>query len=61
MRTVIRGYGQPETSASPRRSFLAGRVPLDVFIERYDFANFNRAAADATSGVAIEPLVLLPQ
>jgi hypothetical protein len=35
-------------------------MPLDVFIARYDFADSNRAATDATSGAAIEPLVLLP-
>jgi hypothetical protein len=36
-------------------------MPLDVFIARYDFADLNRAAADATSGAAIEPVVLLTQ
>jgi Zn-dependent alcohol dehydrogenase len=33
--------------------FLAGRMRLDRLIVRYDFADFNRAAADATSGAAI--------
>jgi hypothetical protein len=28
---------------------------------RYDFAEVNRAAADATSGAAIKPVLLLPQ
>jgi len=41
--------------------FMAGRMPLDRLIARYDFADFNRAAADTTSGAAIKPLVLLPQ
>jgi hypothetical protein len=36
-------------------------MPLDRLIARYDFANFNPAAADATSGAAIKPVVLLPQ
>jgi hypothetical protein len=61
MRTVIRGYSRPETSALPRRFFFAGRMPLDAFIARYDFADFNRTAADATSGAAIKPVVLLSQ
>jgi len=26
---------------------MAGRMPLDVFIARYDFADFNHAVADA--------------
>jgi hypothetical protein len=40
---------------------MAGRTPLDRLIARYDFADFNLAAADAISGAAIKPLVLLPQ
>jgi hypothetical protein len=32
---------------------MAGRMLLDRLIERYDFADFNRAAAHATSGDAI--------
>jgi hypothetical protein len=30
-------------------------------ITRYDFADINRAGADATSGAAIKPVLLLPQ
>jgi hypothetical protein len=30
--------------------FMAGRMPLDRLIARYDFANFNRAVADVTLG-----------
>jgi hypothetical protein len=40
---------------------MAGRMPLDRRIARYDFADFNLAAADAISGAAIKPRVLLPQ
>jgi hypothetical protein len=41
---------------------MAGRMPLDRLIARYDFADFNRAAADAaTSGGAINLVVLLLQ
>jgi hypothetical protein len=36
-------------------------MPPERLIARYDFADFNRAAADATSGAAIKPVVLLPQ
>jgi hypothetical protein len=39
---VIRDYSRPETSALPRRFFMAGTMPLDRLI---DFANFNCAAA----------------
>ena len=34
---------------------------FDRLITRYDFADINRAAADATSGAAIKPVLLLPQ
>ena len=37
--------------------FMVGRMPPDRLIARYDFADFNRAAADATSRAAIKPLV----
>jgi len=59
MRTMIRGYSRPDTSALPVDLFMVGRMPLDVFIARYDFADSNRAAADATSGAAIKSVVLL--
>jgi hypothetical protein len=36
-------------------------MPLDRLTSRFDFADFNLAAADAISGAAIKPLVLLPQ
>ena len=40
---------------------MAGRMPLDRLIARYDFADINRAAADATSGAAIKPVLLMPK
>ena len=61
MRTVIRGDSRPETPSLLVDLFMAGRMPLDRLIARYDLADFNRAAAGATSGAAIKPLVLLPQ
>ena len=33
-------------------------MPLDRLITRYEFADINRAAADATSGAAIKPVLL---
>ena len=62
VRGVIHGDSRPRDFI-PRlvELFMAGRMPLDRLIARYDFADFNRAAADATSGAAIKPLVLLPQ
>jgi aryl-alcohol dehydrogenase len=62
VRGVIQGDSRPRDFI-PRLVdlFMAGRMPLDRLITRYDFAEVNRAAADATSGAAIKPVLLLPQ
>jgi aryl-alcohol dehydrogenase len=62
VRGVIQGDSRPRDFI-PRLVdlFMAGRMPLDRLITRYDFADINRAAADATSGAAIKPALLLPQ
>jgi aryl-alcohol dehydrogenase len=39
---------------------MAGQLPLDRLITRYEFAEINRAAADATSGATIKPVLMLP-
>ena len=54
VRGVIQGDSRP-------RDFIPRRMPLDRLITRYDFADINRAAAGATSGAAIKPVLLLPQ
>jgi aryl-alcohol dehydrogenase len=40
--------------------FMEGRFPLDRLITRYAFAAINQAAADATSGATIKPVLRLP-
>ena len=62
MRGVIQGDSRPRDFI-PRLVdvFMAGRMRLDRFITRYDFADINRAAAEATSGAVIRPVLLLPQ
>jgi aryl-alcohol dehydrogenase len=62
VRGVIQGDSRPRDFI-PRlvELFMAGRMPLDRLITRYDFADINRAAADASSGAAIKPVLLLPQ
>src|SRR5207248_7154776 len=61
VRGVIQGDSRPRDFI-PRLVdlFMAGRMQLDRLITRYDFADINRAAADATSGAAIKPVLLLP-
>jgi aryl-alcohol dehydrogenase len=62
VRGVIQGDSRPRDFI-PRLVdlFMAGTMPLDRLITRYDFADINRAAADATSGAAIKGVLLLPQ
>ena len=62
VRGVIQGDSRPRDFI-PRivDLFMAGRMPLDRLITRCDFAGVNRAAADASSGAAIKPVLLLPQ
>jgi aryl-alcohol dehydrogenase len=62
VRGVIQGDSRPRDFI-PRLVdvFMAGRMRLDRFITRYDFADINRAAAEATSGAVIRPVLLLPQ
>ena len=62
VRGVIQGDSRPRHFI-PRLVdlFMEGKMPLDRLITRYDFADINLAAADATSGAAIKPVLLLPQ
>jgi aryl-alcohol dehydrogenase len=62
VRGVIQGDSRPRDFI-PRLVdlFMAGRMPLDRLITRYDFVEVNRAATDASSGAAIKPVLLLPQ
>ena len=55
VRVVIPGDGRPRDFI-PRLVdlFMAGRMPLDRLITRHDFADINRAAANATSGAAFQ-------
>ena len=60
MRGLIQGDSRPRNFI-PRLVdlFMTGRMLLDRLIPRYDFADINRVAADATSGAGIKPVLLL--
>ena len=62
VRGVIQGDSRPRDFI-PRLVdlFMDGRFPLDRLVTRYPFADINRAAADATSGAAIKPVLTLPR
>jgi len=61
IRGVIQGDSRPREFI-PRLVdlFMAGRFPLDRLVTRYAFADINRAAADATSGATIKPVLSWP-
>ena len=58
---VIQGDSKPREFI-PRlvELFMDGRFPLDRLVTRYEFADINRAAAEATSGAAIKPILSWP-
>src|SRR5436190_21371769 len=61
VRGVVQGDSRPREFI-PRLVdlFMEGHFPLDRLITSYDFADINRAAADATSGATIKPVLRLP-
>jgi len=61
VRGVVQGDSRPREFI-PRLVdlFMAGNMPLDRLITRYDLAEINQAAADATSGATIKPVLRLP-
>jgi aryl-alcohol dehydrogenase len=61
VRGVVQGDSRPREFI-PRLVdlFMDGKLPLDRLITSYDFADINRAAADASSGTTIKPVLRLP-
>jgi aryl-alcohol dehydrogenase len=40
--------------------FMDGRFPMDRLVTFYDFADINRAVADAVAGTTIKPVLRMP-
>jgi aryl-alcohol dehydrogenase len=61
VRGVVQGDSRPREFI-PRLVdlFMAGRFPLDRLVTSYELADINHAAADATSGATIKPILRLP-
>jgi aryl-alcohol dehydrogenase len=61
VRGVVQGDSRPREFI-PRLVdlFMEGRFPLDRHVHRYALADINRAAADATSGTTIKPVLTMP-
>ena len=60
IRGVIQGDSRPrEFIPQLVDLFMAGQFPLDRLVTRYNFVDINQAAADATSGMTIKPVLNL--
>jgi aryl-alcohol dehydrogenase len=61
VRGVVQGDSRPREFI-PRLVdlFMAGQMPLDRLVTRYQLTDINQAAADATSGATIKPVLTMP-
>jgi len=61
LRGVIQGDSEPDRFIPLLVDlFMDGRFPVDRLVTFYDFADINRAAADAVAGTAIKPVLRMP-
>jgi aryl-alcohol dehydrogenase len=62
VRGVVQGDSRPDLFIPYLVDLLvAGRFPVDRLVTFYDFADINRAAADAVDGTTIKPVLRMPQ
>jgi len=61
VRGVIQGWSQPEVFL-PRLVdlMMEGKLPVERMMTVYELADINRAAADATAGRVIKPVLRMP-
>jgi aryl-alcohol dehydrogenase len=61
VRGVIQGWSEPDTFL-PRLvdMMMEGKFPAERLMTWYDFADINRAAADAVKGTTIKPVLRMP-
>ncbi|MEJ0071579.1 MAG: NAD(P)-dependent alcohol dehydrogenase [Pseudomonadota bacterium] len=61
LRGVIQGDSAPDRFIPTLVDlFMDGRFPMDRLVTFYDFADINRAAADAVAGTTIKPVLRMP-
>jgi aryl-alcohol dehydrogenase len=61
VRGIIQGDSEPELFLPTLVDhFMAGRFPIDRLVTFYDFADINRACADAVAGTTIKPVLRMP-
>jgi len=61
LRGVIQGDSEPDRFIPALVDrFMDGSFPMDRLVTFYEFADINRAAADAVAGTAIKPVLRMP-
>jgi aryl-alcohol dehydrogenase len=61
LRGVIQGDSEPDRFIPALVDrFMDGSFPIDRLVTFYDFADINRAAADALAGTTIKPVLRMP-
>jgi aryl-alcohol dehydrogenase len=61
VRGVIQGDSEPDRFIPALvEYFMDGSFPMDRLVTFYDFADINRAAADAVAGTTIKPVLRMP-
>jgi aryl-alcohol dehydrogenase len=61
LRGVIQGDSAPDRFIPALvELFMDGRFPMDRLVTFYDFADINRAVADAVAGTTIKPVLRMP-
>lgn len=59
---VIQGESRPRTFIPQLVDYLmAGKMPVDRMMTFYELTDINRAAADASAGRTIKPVIRMPQ
>jgi aryl-alcohol dehydrogenase len=62
VRGIVEGDSNPEVFIPELLThYRAGRFPFDRLVRVYDFTDINTAFAEAESGVAIKPVLRMPQ
>jgi aryl-alcohol dehydrogenase len=62
VRGVVQGDSVPKEFIPKLVDFImAGKFPIEKIITFYDFADINRAAADAAAGATIKPVLRMPE
>jgi aryl-alcohol dehydrogenase len=62
VRGVVQGDSVPQEFIPKLVDLImAGKFPIEQMIKFYDFADINLAAQEASAGIAIKPVLRMPE